>query len=159
DAVRELLPAIRAVLRGEQFLSASLAGHDLTEVSDERSTDSSQKRVATSPAQKTRIVRGHEAALYSDDGCLLDDATEFIGSALETGNPAVVVGIESHRDSLLARLQAHGLEMEAAIAQGRYIAVDAASTFSTFMTNGTPDLARYLKTFGDLILTAAKASR
>ena len=81
------------------------------------------------------------------------------GLLSEAGNAAVVVATESHRNSLLLRLQAHGLDIAAAIEQGRYIALDAADALSTFMINGMPDPVRFLKVFGDLIVTAAKAAK
>ena len=90
---------------------------------------------------------------------MLDDLTQFIGAALKAGNAAIVVATESHRDSLLPRLQAHGLDIGAAIEQGRYISLDAADALSTFMLNGMPDPVRFLKLFGNLIATAAKAAK
>ena len=51
--------------------------------------------------------------------------TQFIAAALNAGNAVIVVAIESHHDSLLLRLQAHGLDIGAAIEQGRYISLDA----------------------------------
>jgi len=70
-----------------------------------------------------------------------------------------VVATRSRRDSLLPRLQAYGLDMGAAIEQGRYIALDAVDTLSTFMINGTPDPVRFLKLLGDLVVTAAEAAK
>ena len=93
------------------------------------------------------IARRHEAGFYSDDASLLDDLTQFIGAALKAGNAAIVVATESHRNSLLPRLQAYGLDIAAAIEQGRYISLDAADTLSTFMVNGMPDPVRFLKAF------------
>jgi hypothetical protein len=51
------------------------------------------------------------------------------------------------------------LDIGTAIEQGRYIALDAADTLSTFMLNGTPDLVRFLKLFDDLVVTASKAAK
>ena len=109
--------------------------------------------------QDVEIARRHEAGFYSDDASLLDGFTQFIGAALKAGNAAIVVATESHRDSLLPRLQAHGLDIGAAIEQGRYISLDAAETLSTFMVNGMPDPVRFFKVAGDLILNAAKAAK
>ncbi len=63
---------------------------------------------------------------------------------------------ESHRDSLLLRLQAHGLDIGAAIEQGRYIALDAADALPKFMLRDVPDPVRFLHVLGNLISTAAK---
>ena len=95
--------------------------------------------------QNIEIARRHEAGFYSDDASLLDGFTQFIGAALKAGNAVIVVATESHRDSLLPRLQAHGLDIGAAIEQGRYISLDAADTLSTFMVNDMPDPVRFLK--------------
>jgi hypothetical protein len=73
--------------------------------------------------------------------------------------PNIVVATKLHRDSLLPRLQAYGLDIGTAIEQGRYIALDAADTLSTFMLNGMPDLVRFLKLFGAVVLTASKAAK
>ena len=117
---------------------------------------------ASSRAQLQRnmeIAHRHDVGFYSDDAGLLDDLTQFIGTALRAGNAAIVVATESHRDSLLPRLQAYGLDIAAAIEQGRYISLDAADTLSTFMVNGMPDPVRFLKLLGDLIATAAEAAK
>ena len=86
----------------------------------------------------------------------LDDLAQFIGASLRAGNAAIVVSTESHRDSLLPRLQAYGLDVSAAIEQGRYIALDAADALPTLLINGMPDPARFMKVLGDLVATAAK---
>jgi KaiC/GvpD/RAD55 family RecA-like ATPase len=94
---------------------------------------------------------------YSDDSCLLDDLTQFVGAALNAGNAAIVVATESHRDSLLLRLEAHGLDIGTAIEQGRYIALDAADALPTFMLGGVPESVRFSTGLGKLISRAAKA--
>jgi KaiC/GvpD/RAD55 family RecA-like ATPase len=96
---------------------------------------------------------------YSDDALFLDSFTRFIGAALNAGNAVIVVATESHRDSLLPRLQVHGVDIGAAIEQGRYISLDAAETVSTFMVNDLPDPNKFLKVTSDLIAEAAKAAK
>jgi hypothetical protein len=56
-------------------------------------------------------------------------------------------------------LQAHGLDIRAAINEGRFIASDAAETLSTFMVNEMPDPARFLKVVSDLMMAANKATK
>jgi len=111
------------------------------------------------PSPEIEINRGHEVAFYSDDRSLLGDLTQFIGSALKAGNAAIVVATESHRNSLFPELQAYGLDVGAAVEQGRYIALDAADTLSAFMFNGMPDPERFMKAFGSLVLRAANAAK
>jgi DNA-binding NarL/FixJ family response regulator len=162
DAGRELLPAVDAVLRGEQFVSNRFAGHDFTGASDIAASDEGASEDFRSKEREPLlrdkgIARRHEAEFYSDDGSFLDGFTRFIGAALMVGKAVIVVATESHRDSLLMRLQAKGLDIGAAVEGGRYIPLDAADTLSTFMVNGSPDPVRFLKVAGDFIVGAAKA--
>ena len=160
DAGSELLTAVVAVLRGERFVGSRFAGHDFSGASDAGASERLRSNIVFAPFQHSmEVARCHEAGFYSDDRYLLDDLTEFIRAALTVGNAAIVVATESHRDSLLQRLQAYGSDIGAAIEQGRYISLDTADTLSTFMLNGMPDPVRFLKLFGSLIATAAEAAR
>jgi len=111
------------------------------------------------PSQIVGIARHHKAAFYFDDRRFLDDVTQFIEAALKAGNAAIVVATESHRDSLLSRLQAHGLDVGADIERGRYIPLDATDALSTFMVNAMPDEVRFLELLGDLTVTAKEAAK
>jgi DNA-binding NarL/FixJ family response regulator len=159
DAGSELLPAVDAVLRGEQFVGRRFAGHDFTGASDARLSEGDPSPSNFAPLQQKVITRCHEVGFYSDDQRFLDDLTQFIGAALKAGNAAVVVATESHRDGLLPRLEALGMDIAAAIEQGRYISFDAADALSTFMINGMPDPAQFLNLFGNLITRAADAAK
>jgi len=160
DAGSELLNAVHAVLRGERFVGNRFAGHSFIGASDARASEGTRSNgVLASFEQSTEVARHHEAGFYSDDRCLLEDLTEFIGAALMVGNAAIIVATDSHRDSLLQRLQTYGSDIAAALEQGRYISLDAADTLSTFMLKDMPDPGRFLKLFGSLIATAAEAAR
>ena len=161
DAGSELQTAVKAVLRGERFVGSRFAGHSFTEAADERTLGSDRRNRDFLPPQRQikEIVRCHEAGFYSDDASLLDGFTQFIGAALKAGKAVMVVATESHRDSLLPRLQAHGVDISAAVEQGRYISLDAAETLSTFMIGDQPDPARFLKGMGGLVTAAAQAAK
>jgi MEDS: MEthanogen/methylotroph, DcmR Sensory domain len=90
---------------------------------------------------------------------LLNDLKQFVGAALKAGNAAIVVATESHRNSLLTGLQAYGADVDMAIEQGRYVALDAAETLSALMVNGLPDPIRFLGLLGELIVTATEAAK
>ena len=157
DAGSELLEAVDAVLRGEQYVGRRFSGHDFVGASHARVSQESTKSSFAALGQNTEISHRHEVRLYSDDECFLDSFTQFIGAALKAGKAVIVVATERHRDSLLLRLQAHGSDMGGAIEQGRYISLDAAETASTFMVNDLPDPAKFLKVTRNLIAEAAKA--
>ncbi len=109
----ELLAAVEAVIRGEQFVSASLGGEVFSAIEDEHALSRLRReevlhQVPPLP-RKSETSRSHHVEFYADDECFLDSFTRAIGSALKAGNAVIVVATESHRDSLLQRLQAHGL--------------------------------------------------
>jgi DNA-binding NarL/FixJ family response regulator len=161
DVGDELPTAVKAVLRGERFVGSRFAGHGFTRPADAQTPGSVRGNEVPIPLQRQslEIVRRHEAGFYSDDACLLDGFTQFIGAALKAGKAVIVLATELHRSSLLPRLQAHGLDVAAAVEEGRYISLDAADTLSEFMINDQPDPVRFLKVTVDLVITAAKAAQ
>ena len=159
DAARDLLPAVEAVLQGQKFISASVSVDYVNDRRDQHTADHvSGKKVGPLPPHNAEIVGDHKVVFYSDDRQLLDEVSQFIGTALKAGNAAIVVATESHRDGLVGRLQAYGLDIDAGIERGRYIALDAADMASTFVVNGRLDSVRFLESFGNVIRTAANAA-
>jgi len=161
DAARDLLPAVEAVLQGKEFVRTSVSVDHVNHGRDEQITDDhvSGEKIAPHGLHNDEIVGQHKVVFYSDDRQPLDEVSQLIRSALNAGNAAIVVATESHRDGLVQKLQAYGLEIGAAIEQGRYVAVDAADTLSPFIVNGTLDSVRFLEGFGNLILKAANAAK
>jgi len=161
DAALELLSAVTAALEGKRYVSASVAGDNAMRPldSDTGSLLQPENSAPSNPPHRVRSVHHHEVGFYSEDGRLLDDLTQFVGTALNTGNAAIVIATDSHRTSLVPRLQAYGVDLDAAIEQGRYIALDAAETLAEFMVNDSPDPDRFLELVGDLIVAATEAAK
>ena len=156
----ELLAAVAAVLEGRQFVSRGLSGHSFAHATDEQATEPCHEEFIPSLVpRKAEITRSHEVEFYSDDAAFVVGFTRFIEASLKAGNAVIVVATEAHRKDLLASLQAHGVDIVAAIEQGRYISLDAADALSAFMVNGEPDPARFQKVVGNLVAAAAKASK
>ena len=149
DAARELLTAVNVVLRGERFAGSRFDGHEFTGASDAPVSESAQ--------QKNESERHHEAHFYSDDEGFLEGFTGFIDSALKAGNAVIAIATESHRRSLLPRLQARGVDIPAVLEQGRFISLDPADTLSTFMVDDRLDRARFVELTNELIARAARA--
>jgi len=101
----------------------------------------------------------HVVQFYGEDRFLLDELSRFIGNALGAGEPAVVIATKEHRDGLNQRLQNWGLDTARAIAQGRYMPLDAADTLSKLMHAGSPDPARFAEVVGSAIATVEAASQ
>jgi DNA-binding NarL/FixJ family response regulator len=132
----DLLPAIEAVLRGEQFVSENLESRG-----------------------RTDAPRRHEVQFYSCDSVLLESFARVLATALESGGAAIVLATKSHREGLVQRLQAEGFDVDVAMRQGTYISRDAADTLSTMMVNGVLDGARFLEGLTGFIASAAKAAK
>jgi len=157
-AGRELPAAVEAVLQGRQFVSSGLSGHYFTPASDSKTLDHPNEPLPPLALGRTEITRSHEVEFYSDDAAFVVGFTRFIEAALESGNAVIVVATESHRESLLQKLRENGVDIVAAVEQGRYVSLDVADTLSNFMVKDLPDPARFLKIAGDLVVAAAKAS-
>jgi len=128
-AKTDLLPAIDAVLKGERFVSAGL------EFSDSAGPE---------------VPYRHEIVFCSDDGVLLEALADFIATALNAGNPAIVWATESHRETLLHTLRARGVDIELAMQRGTYIASDAGETL---------DQVQIVNTINGLSEAASKAGK
>jgi DNA-binding NarL/FixJ family response regulator len=101
-AQSDLLPAIDAVLRGEQFVRSSLEfSHDIN-----------------------REASRHELLFFSNEEALLDSLTRFIATALNAGNPALVLINEVNQRALLQRLRTAGVDIDSAIHRGIYTAAE-----------------------------------
>jgi DNA-binding NarL/FixJ family response regulator len=161
DAGTELVDAVDAAVRGEVFVSSRLARHDFSTAPTIRVHSSRRDNEFVLPLYKQKLptIRRHEVGFYSDDECLLDHLTQFIGVALTAGNSAIVLATESHHEGILPRLQANGFDIVAAIKEDRYIALDAAEALSKLIVNGLPDPVRFIDLMGDLIVKAAKAAK
>jgi CheY-like chemotaxis protein len=157
----ELLAAVQAVLQGKQFVSSGLSGRYFTHAKDAQVPDrpSYKEALATSGPGENEFTRNHEVQFYSDDASLLAGFASFVEAGLKKGNAVIVVATESHRESLIHRLQAQGVEVTTAIGEGRYVALDVAETLSTFMMKDLPDPVRFFKVAGDLMVAAAKAAK
>lgn len=171
NAGRELLTAIDAVLRGEEFLGSRSAIRNFSSrddrkfrAGDDKAAVNSRTLETCNPGEhlalhKANGASNHRVHFYSKEASLENNLASFIGSALKAGNAAIVLATEPHRHNLLLRLRAVGLDLEALEQQGRYISLDAADTLSALMVNGRPDSDRFKELFGTAITKAAKGSQ
>jgi DNA-binding NarL/FixJ family response regulator len=132
DAGSELLPAIEAVLRGEQFVSAGLK--DRNSIDNDRALR--EKAVASSRFQG---VERHELRLYADDTAFVDGFAQSIEATLENSNAIVVIVTESHRANLLQKLRADGVDVESAIERRLLILLDVADSLSIAPVDAATD--------------------
>ena len=133
----DLLTAIEAVLSGGQFVSPGLEINGGTDADAHR----------------------HEVQFYSTDLVLVESFACFLGSALSTDNPAIVLATQPHRKRLVEKLKQDGFDIDSAIRRGTYISLDAAGMLSTIMVNGVPDCVRFFQDLQGLIASSRQAAK
>ncbi len=106
-----------------------------------------------SPRPSSPFLRGphaaaHSVQFYDDDATLIEVAADFIGTGLSAGDTAIVLATESHRSGVEGRLRERGMDLDSAVAGGRYTAPDAAEMLARVMVSETPDAERYAETVG-----------
>ena len=127
DAGSELLPAIEAVLRGKQFVSAGL--------NDRNSIDTADRALQEKVVSRSRFqsVERHELRLYKDDTAFVDGLAQSIEATLENRNASVVMVTESHRANLLQKLKADGVDVDSAVERRLLILLDVGDSRSAGM--------------------------
>jgi DNA-binding NarL/FixJ family response regulator len=131
NAGTELLFAIETVLAGERYLSDSLKDYQVEESTNFRG-------------------HHHEILFFADDEILVHGFAHFVGSALNAGNPALVLATESHRASIFERLKVHGVDVDAALQKGTCVSLDAAEDVAP---------ARFVEIVRNVIEAASKARK
>ena len=114
--------------------------------------------LAPMPQHLNHEHRGHAVQFYKEDGILLDALSRFIGTALGAGDAAIVIATQEHREGLVQRLKARGLDTAKAVKQGRYIPLDAAETLSKLIVDGLPDKVLFADLIGGLVARAKAAA-
>jgi DNA-binding NarL/FixJ family response regulator len=144
DADNELFAAIEAVVQGKKFVSRRLASPTFADHVDPQATVHLRREETVLPLSVKRDVgRRHEVQFYSDDSHILGGFARFLGTTLKAGNPAVFIGTESHRKTVLERLHAESPDIRTAIRHGKYVAFDAVEFLSNFMVNEQATTARW----------------
>jgi MEDS: MEthanogen/methylotroph, DcmR Sensory domain len=93
----------------------------------------------------------HFVQFYEADTYLLDSLSSFIGAGLGEGDACIVVATREHREGLDERLQAYGLDVDAARSSGQFVSLDAAEVLSKFLVDGQPEPGRFSEVVGGLV--------
>lgn len=156
----ELLAAVDAVFQGRQFVSRGISDRECIGAVDPRVPGPHPSKQFPSPAPGKGTIEGeHAAEFYSDDASFVAGFAHFIEVALNAGDAVIAVVTESHLSNLLLRLRAQGVNIGAAIEQGRFMGLDVDEILSTFMVNDLPDPVRFFSVVGDLIASRVAAGK
>src|SRR5947207_2345536 len=85
----------------------------------------------------------HAVRFYENPEALFAVVSEFIGEAIEAGQPAVVIARPSHCAGILDGLRRRGFDPEQLCTTGDLSVFDAGRTLATFMVNGQPNAALF----------------
>lgn len=101
----------------------------------------------------------HVVGLYESEQFLVASVVGFVAPVLKAGGSAIVVATGPHRGAIDAALNAEGIDVAGARADGRLVGVDAAEALAQLMVEGAPDPARFAEHMGGLIDAAAAGAR
>jgi hypothetical protein len=97
----------------------------------------------------------HAVRFYEDADSLCRIVSEFIGSALEQGEPAVVIATPGHTAAIDECLRARGLDVDALKHLGDYTTLNAREMLATFMVDALPNSRAFRHTMGETIRLAS----
>ena len=87
----------------------------------------------------TLVGGQHTVQFHMNNRYFLDEVSRFVGSALRSGEPVVVIAGEATRDGLAHRLHAQQLDLGRLASRGQFAAHDSAEGLSRVMHDGHPD--------------------
>lgn len=105
---------------------------------------------------RERIFRGdiaseHVAQLFDETESRIVAVAGYLVEGWRRGNNLLVIARPSHWALISGELAASGCPVLDYIAEGRLVALDAATTMATFIRNGDPDPQKFRATVGDIV--------
>jgi len=101
----------------------------------------------------------HHVQFYDDDAFLLNQLSEFVGSALGSGDSAVVLATSAHLDQLNLLLEELGFDPALLRASGRLTTREAETLLPRVTELGWPDPAKFSYEIAPLLSSARRASK
>ena len=128
EASTELLPAVEAVLRGEQFVGAGLTGPTAVRREDNQ----------IEPLGRQQLH--HEIRFHADYAALTDDFVQFIRAALNKGSAVVIMATQSLRTGVFQRFRTDSVDLDASA--DRYFSIDISDPLSRITLDEAVKAAR-----------------
>lgn len=101
----------------------------------------------------------HIVQLYQDEDFLNRAVCRFAGAAIANGEGIILVPTLAHWNAFRPRLEAEGVDVEAARKRGQLTVVDADELMPRFMRNAMPDSPVFLGLAGEVIGQARAGGR
>ena len=96
-------------------------------------------------------ARHHAVQFYGTEQSLFTTVGGFLSEGLVTGQPALVIATDAHRQGILGQLRARLIDVEQATGLGDLVMLDADEVLELFMKGGRPDPEAFERAVGDLI--------
>lgn len=108
------------------------------------------------PLHRERVVRGpiaseHLVQLFDDAESLAETVAEFLYDGWKRDEALLVVAKPANWTRIAPRLDLNGCPVAKAIAGGRLVVLDAATTMATFVVNDRPMRALFFEHIGTLV--------
>jgi hypothetical protein len=103
--------------------------------------------------------KDHIVQLYQDEQFLNRAVCRFAAAALAHGEGVILVPTAAHWDAFCPRLEAEGVDIKAAQAQGQLTVVDADELLPQFMGEKMPDAPVFLGLAGEVVAQARGRNR
>lgn len=101
----------------------------------------------------------HLVQFYETESFLVDTVCSVLMPALGAGDAAIVVATGTHRRLFESALRTAGIDVDAAMDDGRYLPFDAESVLRHFMVDGRPDSSLFQRTIRAVFAVASEGGR
>jgi PAS domain-containing protein len=118
-----------------------------------------ERRTAEIQINPVKHACRHAVQFYEHDSALIEALGRHIGTALESGDTAIVIATKAHRKKLAEELRLRKVNISQSVKAGLFIELDAAETLAKFMVGGGPDKHKFQQTVGALIREAAARTK
>lgn len=97
------------------------------------------------------VHRDHAVQFYEDEGFLVNAVSSYVKPSLAARQPVLIIATPERRRAVVDRLQALGVDAEAAERDRVLGLVDARTALEDFMVDGMPDAGRFDASMGGLV--------
>ena len=85
----------------------------------------------------------HAVRFYENKASLCRTVADFLGEGIALEQPGLVIATPEHRKALLLELRSRNVDVDAIVAAGDLLLLDARTVLAAFMVDGMPDAARF----------------
>jgi len=104
-------------------------------------------------------ARDHFVQFYDEDQTIIESVAGYFAFGLRFGEGCVLVGMRSHNADIVSNMRSIGCDVDAALADGQLIVLDAEELLPKFMVAGMPDKDAFDNVVGKVISDATRSSK